>query len=172
MASSEPESVVLDTSVLINFLAVDRMDVLARHSGYRFVITDHVRGEVAAHYREQVERLNAALVSGSITETRVEAIEELALFARLIGSPRLGTGECAAIAAAAHRNHVLAIDDKAARKAALSLKPALRILDTQALMVSLICGGVLSVEEADAIKTKWETKHSFALKVRSFGELV
>ena len=162
----------MDTSVLINFLAVDRIDVLARHPGYCFAITDHVRGEVTAHYRDQVDRLNAALVSGSLTETRVEAIEELALFARLISNPRLGTGECAAIAAAVHRNHVLAIDGKAARKAALSLQPALPILDTQALMVSLIRVDILSVQEADAIKDDWANKHSFALKIRSFSDLL
>jgi predicted nucleic acid-binding protein len=172
MTTSEPASVVLDTSVLINFLAVDRTDVFARHPGYRFLVTDHVRSEVTAHYREQVERLNAALASGSLTETRVEAIEELTLFARLTSNPRLGTGECAAMAAAVHRNHVLAIDDKTARKAALSIQPTLAILDTQALMVSLIRFNILSCQEADAIKDEWANKHSFVLKVKSFQELL
>jgi len=172
MAPSEPVKVVLDTSVLINFLSVNRMDLLAEHPEFRFVITDHVRREVTACYREQSERLRAALVSGSLTETRVETIEELTLFAHLVGNPRLGTGECAAIAAAVHRNQVLAIDDKAARKAALLFAPRLRILDTQNIMLSLIHTGVLTVSEADTIKTAWETEHNFRLKIVSFAELL
>lgn len=172
MTSHEPEHVILDTSVLINFLAVDHMDLLARHPGYRFLITEHVRGEVTAHYSDQVERLNAALTTNALEETRVEAVEELALFAQLTQNRRLGLGECAAIAAAVHRGHVLAIDDKVARRAALTLSQSLPVIDTQALMVSLIRAGVLSVEDADAIKTDWETNHSFALKVRSFEDIL
>jgi len=172
MASSEQESVVLDTSVLINFLAVDRMDLLGHHPGYCFTITEHVRREVTTHYREQVERLDAALASRALTETRVEAIEELALFAQLVSNPRLGTGECAAIAAAVHRSQVLAIDDKAARKAALLLRPKIPILDTESLTVSLIRAGRLTVQQADAIKDEWAAKHSFVLKIRSFNDLL
>lgn len=172
MNSHEPEHVVLDTSVLINFLAVDRMDLLSRHPGYRFLVTEHVRGEVTAHYGEQVERLDAALATNALEETRVEAVEELALFAQLTQNRRLGLGECAAIAAAVHRGHVLAIDDKVARRAALALSQSLSVIDTQAAMVSLIRAGVLSVEDADAIKTDWETNHSFALKLRSFEDIV
>lgn len=170
MNSHEPEHVVLDTSVLINFLAVDRMDLLSRHPGYRFLVTEHVRGEVTAHYGEQVERLDAALTTNALEETRVEAVEELALFAQLTQNRRLGLGECAAIAAAVHRGHVLAIDDKVARRAALALSPSLSVIDTQAVMVSLIRAGVLSVEEADTIKTDWERNHSFALRITSFRE--
>lgn len=172
MTSHEPEHVILDTSVLINFLSVDRMDLLARHPGYRFLITEHVRGEVTAHYSDQVERLNAALASNALEETRVEAVEELALFAQLTQNRRLGLGECAAIAAAVRRGHVLAIDDKVARRAALTLSPSLPVIDTQALMVSLIRAGVLTVEDADAVKLVWETEYSFKLKIDSFRNLL
>lgn len=172
MDPHEPEHVVLDTSVLINFLAVDRMDLLARYAGYRFLVTEHVRGEVTAHYNDQVKRLDAALKTNVLEEIRVEVLEELGLFAQLTQNQRLGLGECAAIAAAIHRVHVLAIDDKVARRIALTLAPSLPVIDTQALMVSLIRAGVLSVEDADAIKTDWETNYSFALKLRSFEDIV
>jgi len=172
MKSHEPDEVVLDTSVLINFLAVDRVDLLARHPDYRFLVTEHVRGEVTAHYSNQVERIDAALATSALEEIRVEAVEELALFAQLTENRRLGLGECAAIAAAVHRRHVLAIDDKVARRAALALSPSISIIDTQALMVSLIRSDVLSVQDADVIKSDWETNHSFALKLRSFEDIV
>lgn len=93
-------------------------------------------------------------------------------FAQLSKNPRLGLGECAAIAAAAGRTHPLEIDDKAARKAASGLVPGLKLLDTQSLAVSLIHDGVLSVAQADAIKTTWEKEYSFRLKIGSFTELM
>lgn len=37
---------LIDTSVLLNFLAVDRVDLLSRHPALRFIVTDHVRGEI------------------------------------------------------------------------------------------------------------------------------
>ena len=105
-------------------------------------------------------------------ETRVDAIDELALFAQLTENPRLGLGECAAIAAAVIRTQPLAIDDKAARKAALDIAPVLALMDTQSIVVSLLRAGVLNVEQADALKTKWEKEHSFRLKISSFAELL
>lgn len=38
--------VITDTSVLINFLVLDRTELLARLPNHRFVVTDHVRAEV------------------------------------------------------------------------------------------------------------------------------
>ena len=37
--------IALDTSVLINFLCIDRMDLIARYS-HQFIVTDHVAAEV------------------------------------------------------------------------------------------------------------------------------
>lgn len=108
MTHDRPERAVLDTSVLINFLAVDRVDLFAGHPVYRFLVTEHVRKEVTTHYDDEVERLNAAFASNVLEEIRVEAIEELSLFAQLTKEPRLGLGECAAIAAAVHRGYVQA----------------------------------------------------------------
>jgi len=46
-----PSSIVIaDTSMLINFLAIGRMDLIKRHS-CRFLITDHVRQEITEHYQ-------------------------------------------------------------------------------------------------------------------------
>lgn len=172
MAVSEQGPVLLDTSVLINFLAIDRIALLARHPDFRFVITEHVRSEVTTHYRAQLDRLETALHEGHFEETRVEAIEELVLFAKLSQNPRLGLGECAAIAAAIHRTQPLAIDDKAARKAALEHAPGLVVIDTQSIMVSLIRAEVLSIAEADSIKSTWAAEHRFHLKAASFAELL
>lgn len=170
MPDARCANALLDTSVLINFLAVDRAPLLAAHPDLHFAVTEHVRLEITAHYGDQLARLETAFKEGLLEETRVEAIEELAHFAQLSQNPRLGLGECAAIAAAIGRGHTLAIDDRAARKAATSLSPALRILDTQAFMIALVRSGILEVAEADRIKDTWEREHSFRLKIRSFGD--
>jgi predicted nucleic acid-binding protein len=172
MSTAKRDPVVLDTSVLINFLAIDRVDLLAQHPQYRFLVTEHVRNEVTAHYQDQLFRLEAALRERALEETRVEAIEELALFAQLTQNPRLGLGECAAIAAAVTRTQPLAIDDKAARKAAFDVAPAQVILDTQSILLSLLRAGVLTLPQADTIKTTWEEEHNFRLKIGSFAELL
>lgn len=172
MSNTKRDPVVLDTSVLINFLAIDRVDLLAHHPQYRFLVSEHVRNEVTAHYQDQLFRLEAALRERALEETRVEAIEELALFAQLTKNPRLGLGECAAIAAAVTRAQPLAIDDKAARKAALDVAPGQVLVDTQSIMLSLVSAGVLTLAQADTIKTTWEEGHNFRLKIGSFAELL
>jgi len=52
--------VITDTSVLINFLVLDRAGLLARLSTHRFVVTHHVRAEITTHYHEQLQRLEQA----------------------------------------------------------------------------------------------------------------
>jgi predicted nucleic acid-binding protein len=56
-----PKDVVVDTSVLINFLNVDRLDLFASHPQYRFLVTEHVKREVTEHYPQQINRLNVGL---------------------------------------------------------------------------------------------------------------
>ena len=87
MSESTRQPVLLDTSVLINFLAIDRVDLLSGHPDFRFVITEHVRDEVTTFYIEQLARLERALEDGTLEETRVETIEELAVFAELSRNP-------------------------------------------------------------------------------------
>ena len=57
--------VITDTSVLVNLLCIDRMDMIARHS-HRFLITAHVMEEITDHYPEQQARLKAALDDGTL----------------------------------------------------------------------------------------------------------
>ncbi len=55
--------VVADTSVLINFLKIDRMDLVGRYPG-RLLATDHVESELAEDYPEQKARYAAAMTAG------------------------------------------------------------------------------------------------------------
>ena len=168
MATAGPQLVLLDASVLVNFLRIDRWDLLANHPNHHFIITDHVRREITDSV--QVARLNAALSAGTLQETTVNAFDEVVLFAQL--TTRLGQGESAAIAAAAKRGLRVALDDRRAKKLAVQHCSASHVLDTVDLMVSLIHAGVIDVVAADAIKTAWEKQHRFRLKFKSFGERI
>lgn len=163
---------IIDSSTLINFLAVDRADLLERNRRYRFLITEHVRSEVSDAYPEQLARLVELLDRNAIKESPVTALNELEVFARLAASNRLGQGECASIAAASERSLVLVIDDKRATREASTLNPHLVIVNTQALMVELIQDGIIDVPAADTIKATWETHHRFRLPISSFADVV
>lgn len=88
---------VVDSSVLINFLAVERLDLLTEFA-VEILITEHVRTEVTEP--EQIARLEEALALGTVREVRVEEQAEVDTFLELSASGRLGSGECSAIACA------------------------------------------------------------------------
>ena len=171
VGETKPAIIVTDTSVLINFLRIDRMDLIAGHS-HDFLATDHVAAEVSDRYPDQQKRFAEALDAGVISETRVTMPEELQLFGSLLATGRLGSGECSAIALAVHRGYILAMDDRLAIRHAHEADAGLHILATQDLMVSMIREGLLEVEEADRIKRDWATRHRFRLKLGSFRELI
>ncbi len=167
--------VVADTSVLVNFLRINRMDLIGAHPA-TFIATDHVVGEIADTYPEQQTRYAVALNAAQITEQRIDDPAELEIFLRLAAKGRLGAGERAAIAVALNRGCALAIDDsrairRALQEAALG-ENALSILRTQDIVVELIRKGVVSVEAADAIHVDWATNHRFKLKIVSFQDLL
>ena len=51
--------IIADTNILINFLRIDRLDLIARHS-CQFVITEHVREEITEHHPVQRQMLKNA----------------------------------------------------------------------------------------------------------------
>jgi len=163
--------VITDTSVLINFLVLDRAGLLAGVPTHRFVVTDHVRAEITAHYHEQLQRLEQAFSAQILEEITVSDLAEVQLFA-VLTVKGLGVGECSAIAVAVHRQLTLAIDDKQAIKKVASLGLNVIILTTESLMVLLIRQGALSVDEADAMKLEWETNYRFRLTFSSFRERI
>jgi len=165
----ETTIVITDTSVLINFLALDRVGLLSRLSSVHFVVTEHVRAEITEHFPEQLRRLNAAFETGVIEEISVTDIVEVALFADLT-SKGLGLGECSAIAVAVNRKLTIAIDDKRALKKVARLGYNLKVLGTEQLVVQLIAESLLTIVEADQMKDDWEQNYRFKLSIVSFSE--
>lgn len=165
------QDIVIDTSTLLNFLRIDRLDILASLSIYRFIVTDHVRFEVTSHYPLQLSNLERAFRAGHLVETSLADPLELDAFAALQAHGVLGDGECSAIAAAVTRGCRLAIDDKTARNKAAFFHPTVTLLSTVDLMVAAIHGDILSIAEADFIKAEWEANHRYRLKFNSFSEV-
>ena len=171
MAATSCTIVVADASVVINFLRINRVDLLAGLP-LHFTLTDHVAHEVSDRYPDQRKRLASAFDASILSQIAVTNPEELALFGSLAANGRLGAGECSAIAVAVHRNHILAIDGRRAIIEARRTDQAVRIVTTQDLIVSMIRQRLLTVPEADVIKEEWATKHRFRLKLNSFQDLV
>ena len=162
---------VTDTSVLVNFLRIDRMELLGGLP-YRFLVTDHAASELTDFYPEQVERYEAALAIGYVEACTVTDEAALDIFGRLTGTTRLGVGESATIAHAIVTGAGVAIDDRRAINEAKRIAEGLAIIRTADLMVRLIKRAMLTVEEADAIKDDWAANHRFRIPVASFSEMM
>lgn len=164
--------VVADTSVLINFLRIDRMDLIGHHP-QRFLATDHVEAEITSDYPDQRTRYQAAVVSGQLDTCSVVDPDEVALFLRLRPGERLGAGECSAIAVAINRKYPIAIDDdRAVKRAVREVGAKLEVVKTVDVIVTLIRTGVLNTDAADQIKDEWAHQHRFRIKAASFRDLL
>lgn len=162
-------NIICDTSVIINFLNISRLDLLVRYS-HTFWITEHVHKEITLDYPAQQQLLQNALENLTIQKT-AEGSEELELFINLIKSGQLGSGECSSIAVAAHRGYFLAIDDnKAIKKAELLISPKM-IFRTQDILVGMIKEDLLDFEAADQLLQSWATFHRFKLKIPTIKNL-
>jgi len=168
MPAKRRRDAVIDTCVLVNFLVLNRLDLLSDHPVYRFVLTGHVAAEVSDFYPEQRRRLNAALGRKAFRVVTVDALSPL--FLEFTRSKRLGAGESAAIAYAIQRRLPLVIDDKRARKSALAAEPTIKLESTVSLVVLALQAGSLTIKQADFMKEEWESEHRFRLPFDSFAE--
>lgn len=167
--------VIVDASVLINFLRIDRMDLIGAHPAF-FIATDKVADEIS--YPDQKSRYETALSSGHLVQQKIDdsvEVEQFLSLHRKYGR-YLGLGELSVIAVALNRNCSLAIDDNRAvrdalEKIGLNDRPD-RIIRTQDIMVELIKRNILTLEEAESIRVDWGTNHRFALRISSSRELL
>ncbi len=158
MSSAKPppgerKQIVLDTSVLLNFLRVGRLDLLVGLPEHEFLLTDHVRGEVT--YPAQAATLQQALQNRQLVEVRVDHPGELLAFGRLTTLGILGVGECAALAVAVSRGLPIGIDDKAARKKALALFGFEQFIGSADLVALAIRAGMINAAEAAELQRSW-----------------
>lgn len=169
MTSSEPTTIVLDTSVLLNFVKVGHVAFLGR-LGPPVLLLDQVFAEVIEP--EQRAAVKVAVTAGALSLESVTDIAEVTLFAELRAGGQLGAGECAVLAVALNRNLVAGLQDKRARAEGRRKHKALRLCQTEDLMVELVRGGHMTLGVADQLLVEWATKHRFKSKISSFRELL
>lgn len=160
--------VLVDANVLLNFALVDRLDLLGALSDLDFRAPAEVMAEIVKE--PERSRVEASIRSGHFGETSLADVAELALFSEL--RQIMGMGEAACLALAVSQRAWIASDEKRAfrREAEARLGPG-SILNTPGLLLLGIRRGLLTVEEADGLKTALEAKR-FRMKLGSFRELV
>lgn len=160
---------VVDTGVVRNFLAVDRVVYLSRRPRFRFMVTDHIDHDINDHYPAFGTRLKDAIGQKHIDQVTVCEVAELEAFGILLSSRSFAVAECAAAAVAVARSRPFATDDRVAKKLLARHFPQLQFADTAGIMHDLIKAGTLTAEDANRHKEDWETNHGFRLPFSSFN---
>ena len=165
MARQGPTTIVLDTSVLLNFVNIGRLELLGQ-LGTPVVLLDQVLDEIRRP--EQRETVEDAVAAGILDLQSIRNPVEVALFAGLRVDGRLGAGECAVLAVALTRHWVAGIQDRRACLEGQRRRKDLALCQTEDLVLALIRSGHLTVEEADGFLVEWATRHRFRARLTSF----
>lgn len=169
MAATAPSrTIVLDASVVINFVHVGRLALLAALPGYEWVVPEDVVAEITDS--AQREQLNIAIASGQLRVETVTELEDLVQYAELRRT--LGRGEAAGIVLAARHGWLVASDEKGKfqREATARLGSG-RLVNTAGLFVAAIRAGLLSVDAADEAKLVLE-RNRFRMPFESFRDVL
>ena len=159
---------VADSSFLINFLVLDRTDLLGRLTKFHFHIVNHVRAEI--RYDDQCARLQAAVESGIVTEMEITEPSEILLYDEL--RQFLGDGESASLAVAVSRRWVIAADEKGRfRRELFGRLGENYLLDTAGALVTAIKAGVITLGQAEALRAQLR-ENRFEMDPRPFDELL
>jgi predicted nucleic acid-binding protein len=160
--------VVTDSNVLINLIHADSLQVMGRLAGYEFVVLEEVVAEISAP--EQAAALTQAIERQYLRREVLSDLTALTLFSDLTRT--MGKGEAASLAAAATFGWSIACDEKRVflREARKRLGEG-RILTTPGIFVLAIRAGLLTIEEADAIKAHLETRR-FKMNFSSFRSAI
>jgi predicted nucleic acid-binding protein len=160
--------VVADSSFLINFLTVDRMDILSKLTRMRFHMVNHVRAEV--RYDDQRARLEAAMDRGVITEIEITDPGEIRLYDEF--RRFLGDGESASLAVAVSRRWVIAADEKGRfRRELFARLGEGYLLDTLGALLTAIRASAITVQEAETLRAQLR-ENRFEMDLTPFEQLL
>jgi predicted nucleic acid-binding protein len=143
------ESVATDTSLLLNFLRIDSVELLAGAPGFEFHVINHVVAEVTQE--PSLGRLQSALTQSHVAEFEMTDLAATAVYDELRAT--LGDGEAATIAAAEHLGWIVGMDERgAALRHASQRVGADRVLNTVGVLVHLVQTSTLTLAEAEQIR--------------------
>lgn len=161
-------NVATDACILINLSRVHRLDLLGAMPPYVFCVPTEALREIT--YPEQQADVKDALDRGWIQEAHLEEITELRIFAK--AHEQLGSGESACLALADARGWILATDDsKGAKWKKVVTASNTKILNTPGIFLLAIRQGIITVQQADEIKTELEG-FRFRMGFVSFQDLM
>ena len=145
--------VIANTTVISNFAAVGRLDLIHDLLTEVYISTD-VYGEIqdgvtegADHYAGIEGHIYPFALDGWLHLTPLQGDEELRLFSRLPAALHRGEASCLAIAA--QRSWLFITDDARARKAARALD--VPIYGTLGLLIEAVKVALLAASEADTL---------------------
>jgi len=170
MAAQEPvDVVIIDASVLINFIHIARLDLLGKLAAFRILVPEQVVAEITRP--EQSQAMEDAFSAGWLMTTALTEHAEILDYAEL--HKTLGRGEASCIAAASQRGCLVACDERggAFKRAVETRFESDVILATPDLIVAAIRSGLATVTEADAWKEVLAVNR-FHMKFSSFAELL
>lgn len=148
-SAAADQDVATDTSLLLNFLRIDRMDILGALPGFRFCVLNHVIGEITQE--PHATRLQAALAQGHVVEFELTDLNAIDDYSSL--RENLGDGEAATIAAGAHERWVVGMDEKArAKREAVARVGEHNLLNTPGVLVHAVHVELLTLDEAEQIR--------------------
>jgi predicted nucleic acid-binding protein len=154
---------LLDNTVMSNFAAIERPDLLRTAFGSRLATSQQAFDELQAGVR--LGKLPSLDCSWLPVWTLEE--EEGPYYRRLVS--RLNAGEAACLAMALIRNCRILTDDRDAREFARHLK--IPLSGTLGVLVRLIDLGVLNLDDADALLSQMMTA-GYRSPVTSLQDLV
>ena len=169
MEQQDSTPIVLDTSILLNFVKIGRVELLGQ-LGTSVVLLDQIFDEVRRP--EQRKIVKDAVAVGTLDLQSVRNPVEVALFTELRADGRLGAGECAVLAVALTRDWVAGLQDRRARTEGQRRCGDLVLRQTEDLVLTLIKAGYLTIEEADGFLAEWAAKHRFRSRLTSFRDLI
>lgn len=167
--SDNDPPVFVDASSLINFLRINRLDLLIGCWAVLHIV-EEVKGEILD--ADEMAVLESALEAGLIRVYAVTELSDIQLAMKLYDDLGLGKGEAFSFLAAKRENGLLIIDDVTAVKRSVRFVPGVTVHNTKDIMLKAISNGQISVDEADAIKSEWATQHRFALPFGSFADIL
>lgn len=148
-AHGTDRDVATDTSLLLNFLRIDRTDILGALPGFRFRFLGHVIAEVTQP--SHTARLNTALERSHLTEFELTDLAAIADYDALRAN--LGDGEAATIAAGACLRWIVGLDEKGrARREANNRVGEQGLINTPGVLVHAVRTGVLALQDAEQVR--------------------
>lgn len=168
MDAASARTVVVDASVLINLIHLERLDLLAKLEGFEFAVPEQAKAEVSDP--AQAAGLSRAIEAGWLRNETSTETKEIALYAELVAV--MGRGEAACLAMAEGRGWLVGCDEGGRfRREALARVGQDRLVNTPGLFVLAIRRGLLTVEQADRIKDLL-AQQRYVMPFASFRDLL